>query len=261
MKAAVISDVHGNSPALRAVLDDIRSHGIDELICLGDVVNGPDPRGSLELLLEWPAARCIKGNADMYLCVERLEEFPWQDRPPWHWLVPTLTEWREAIGPELLAQVAAWPDELVVDDAWMVHDTPLELMAAGTAAADLPEGYRLLTYHANGLVPRSPPHVYAANAAAVRTRGLRQLFFGHTHMPFVREEGGVTFCNAGSAGMPLDGDPRASWISWGEAGLGIRRVAYDIAAALELTARNVKDPERRKNYERMFPTGRHWRYA
>ncbi len=80
MRTAVIADIHGNSPALRAVLEDVRTCGCRQLLFLGDVINGPDPRGSLELLLGWPEVQCIQGNAEWYLCTEGLEEFPWRDQ-------------------------------------------------------------------------------------------------------------------------------------------------------------------------------------
>lgn len=259
MKTAVIADIHGNSPALRAVLDDIRGSGCGRLVFLGDVINGPDPRGSLELLLGWPGVRCLKGNAEQYLCVEELEGFPWRDRPDWRWIFPALSDWRDQIGPQLLAEIATWPDEIVLDDAWMVHASPLEIPRPGEGPAELPERYRVLGTHGYGLVPSTPRDRLSANAEEVKRKGLQRLFIGHTHMPFSLVVDGVTICNAGSAGMPLDGDPRGSWIAWDGTSLEVRRVAYDIDGTLRLVARHIRDPERRRNYEWMFSNASHWR--
>ena len=64
MRIAVISDIHGNLEALRAVLSDIRARGADEIYCLGDVVGyGPNPRECLDLVMEWCQV-VVLGNHD-----------------------------------------------------------------------------------------------------------------------------------------------------------------------------------------------------
>jgi hypothetical protein len=78
-------------------------------------------------------------------------------------------------------------------------------------------------------------------------------------VPFTISVGGVMISNPGSAGMPLDGDPRASWMLWDGPTVQVRRVAYDIEATLELVARHIRDSERRRQYEWMFPHALHWR--
>ena len=63
MKRAIISDIHSNLEALEAVLADIRSQGITEVFCLGDVVGyGPDPCACLDRVMKCDA--CILGNHD-----------------------------------------------------------------------------------------------------------------------------------------------------------------------------------------------------
>ena len=57
MKTGILSDIHGNSPALAAVLADARREGVQQLVMLGDIINGIDPHGCIRLLLEWSAAR------------------------------------------------------------------------------------------------------------------------------------------------------------------------------------------------------------
>src|SRR5690348_61501 len=66
-RVALISDIHSNEVALRAVVADIRRTGVDQIICLGDVANlGPAPNAVIEILagLECP---CIMGNHDEFL--------------------------------------------------------------------------------------------------------------------------------------------------------------------------------------------------
>ena len=64
MRQALISDIHGNLEALNAVLADINSQSIDEIICLGDVVGyGPNPIECLEIVMK-KAKLTILGNHD-----------------------------------------------------------------------------------------------------------------------------------------------------------------------------------------------------
>ena len=71
-QVALLSDVHGNSPALQAVLNDIRSQGCTKVFMLGDIINGVDPHGCIQLLQEWCETNaaeltCLKGNGEEYL--------------------------------------------------------------------------------------------------------------------------------------------------------------------------------------------------
>ena len=61
------------------------------------------------------------------------------------------------------------------------------------------------------------------NTRLVNEGGHHVLLCGHTHKPFVYRAGDVTICNAGSAGIPLDGDPRVSWVAWERDQLTFRR--------------------------------------
>ena len=64
MKAAIISDIHGNTPALIATLAAIDNYGPDLIYVLGDVVQGVDERGALLLLLDRANTRFLQGNVD-----------------------------------------------------------------------------------------------------------------------------------------------------------------------------------------------------
>src|SRR5216683_860780 len=66
-RIALISDIHSNEVALRAVLADIRRSGVDQIVCLGDVANlGPEPNAVIEILSEL-GCPCIMGNHDEFL--------------------------------------------------------------------------------------------------------------------------------------------------------------------------------------------------
>lgn len=110
---AVIYDIHGNLPALEAVLGDIRSAEIDEIIVRGDVVPGPMPRETLECLLALDiAARFIMGNGDRIVLAQmdgvEPEEIPLSFRENIRWNASQL-------GPELKARMSTWPATLHIE--------------------------------------------------------------------------------------------------------------------------------------------------
>lgn len=90
MRYAVITDVHSNVFALKAVLRDIEDKKVDKIICLGDIVgNGAYPEETVQLIRARGDILCVKGNHDMFatldlskvpLCDSRLKMFKWQQR-------------------------------------------------------------------------------------------------------------------------------------------------------------------------------------
>ena len=64
MRVAVISDIHGNLPALEAVLSDVSRERVDRIISCGDVASGPLPVETLQVLRGLADARFVRGNAD-----------------------------------------------------------------------------------------------------------------------------------------------------------------------------------------------------
>lgn len=84
-KIALLSDIHGNSPALQAVLADMQNQGCTQVFMLGDIINGVDPHGCIQLLREWCAKNnaeltCIKGNGEEYLLTPDQDAIPDQDK-------------------------------------------------------------------------------------------------------------------------------------------------------------------------------------
>jgi len=76
MRVAAISDIHGNLPALEAVLEEIRRDQPDVIVVCGDVAAGPMPAETIDVLMQLVGARFVRGNADRAL----IEEF--DGRPP-----------------------------------------------------------------------------------------------------------------------------------------------------------------------------------
>ncbi len=275
-RVAFLSDIHGNTPALRAVLADVARQECTAVFMLGDIINGLDPHGCVDLLQTWSAAAgvalaCIQGNAEAYLLTPDRAQMPWPSyADDWNAELLELIDWFEAqLSAADLAWVASFPETLRWNDALLVHDSPADRLTvhAGPDPA-LPAKYQEWFYHGAGITPEMPASAWEALLKDMEAGSYAQLFCGHTHVPFVREFGPRRVCNAGSVGVPLDGDPRPSWLLL-EAGSGapavsIRRVAYDLEVALQLLAQTpqyppFKRPGVREAYARWFLTGIHWR--
>lgn len=206
MTLAILYDVHGNLPALEAVLADADSAGVERYLLGGDyAVFGAWPLETVERLRGLDA-RWIRGNVDRWL--EDAHDAP-------DAVLPAVARCRELLGAEVACELAALPPDVSAGDALYVHASPLSDMRSF-----LPEAAEA----DEELVAGATPH---------------RLVFGHTHLAFRRPgPNGVELVNPGSVGIPLDGDRRAAYAVAGDDGrLELRRVAYDHAAS----ARAVRD--------------------
>lgn len=211
MRVAALYDVHGNLPALEAVLDDVRRAGVDEVVVGGDVVPGPMPREALARLLELEVpVRFIRGNGEREVLAwmrgTESDAVPERFREVMRWVARQL-------GPEEERVLAGWPETLRatvegVGEVLFCHATPRSDTEVFTRAT--PE---------ERLLP-----VFAGAGAPV-------VVCGHTHMQFDRSVGAVRVVNAGSVGMPF-GAPGAYWLLLGP-GIQLRHTPYDLAAAAE----------------------------
>ena len=209
-RVAAIYDIHGNFPALAAVLDAVREERVDQIVVGGDVVPGPMPRACLAALraLEVPV-RYIHGNGERaVLAAHRGEELT-QIPKPFHEAVGWVAGQLSARD---LGDFAAWPStcrlEIVgLGDVVFCHATPRD---------------------DNEIFTRETPErrlrpIFEATGAAL-------VICGHTHMQFDRRIGEVQVVNAGSVGMPF-GEPGAYWALLGPAGVELRRTVYDLDKA------------------------------
>jgi predicted phosphodiesterase len=214
MRVAAICDIHGNLPALEAVLDEVRREGVDQVLVGGDVLPGPMPRECLDLLsgLEVPT-QFIMGNGDR----EVLARMRGVETV---WYANALPDWREPIdwtaqqlSPRHEKLIAGWPATLVLHidrlgDVFFCHATPhndKEIFTRLTAEE------RLLP-------------LFAAVAAGLAV-------CGHTHMQFDRGVGKTRVLNAGSVGMPF-GRTGADWMLLGQE-VQFRHTDYDLQSGAE----------------------------
>ena len=253
---AVFSDAHGNPPAMKAVLKDMVRRRADKLIFLGDALTGPDPKGTVDIL-----ATCgcipVSGNVEQWIIQGEIYQTP----DPNNELATAVCEkmlWvADNIGIAHLDWVLTWPDEYGESDAYFVHDSPYDRKRERTLRDNGdPEAY---LYHASGLGDNSPDSAFAENVSIVKDLGYKKVFFGHTHAPYIRTVDGVTFCNVGSVGFCLDGDPRPAWASWDGDTIQIHHVDYDLEETISLVQSSEYPLPHREAYVYMLRTGNHWR--
>jgi putative phosphoesterase len=191
MKVAAIYDIHGNLPALEAVIEDIRQAEADHVVVGGDVLPGPMPCETLELLfdLDMPV-QFIQGNGEREVLAllegKEMSTVPEQYKEIMRWTAEQLT-------PEYERLLSNWQKTIAMEiqgigDVMFCHATP----------RDDNEIFTKLTPEENLL------HIFQDVKASL-------VVCGHTHIQFDRMIGNVRVVNAGSVGMPF-GKTGADWL-------------------------------------------------
>jgi predicted phosphodiesterase len=227
MRLGLISDIHGNRIALEAVVADGRDAGVESWWALGDLVAiGPDPVATLELLVELPGVRFVRGNTDRYVVTG--------DRPFPH---PADVEHDPSLQPlfDAVESSFAWTrDQMGARNLEWLATLP------DVQHARLPDGTRLMGVHASPAsddgVGINPAIADADLAALLAGAGADVICGGHTHQPTDRRVGAQRAVNLGSVSNPITTDLRASYVVI-EADadghhLEHRRVAYDHDAVI-----------------------------
>lgn len=243
MRILVISDIHANYVALKAVLESATKEGYEAVFCLGDIVGyGPMPDECVSLIRKIPNLSCVMGNHDAAVSgFISIETFNKDARDSVHWMI-------DHISPDNLEYLTSLPDLQVSEGQTIAHGSP-----------------------------RNPIWEYILDSYTARVNyeffSTQVCFIGHSHQPIVfryLESDGLlpnwqipingesfsfrnerVILNPGSVGQPRDRDPRAafgifdthqnSWV--------VYRVAYDIQKVHDqIVQRGL--PER--NAQRLF---------
>ncbi len=203
---ACLYDVHGNLPALEAVLADARAQGAGRHLLGGDyALFGGWPAETVARLRDLADATWIRGNGERWTA--DAEAAPDDDD-----VQGAIAACRDALGEACTAELAALPERTRIGDTLVVHGSPLsDVRSFGPEPGDDEDEL---------LAGQSPP----------------RLLFGHTHLPFARRHGPTELVNPGSVGMPFDGDHRAAYALLRDDGrIEHRRVCYDhLASAARL---------------------------
>jgi predicted phosphodiesterase len=265
-KVAIISDIHGNSLALQAVLEDIERQGCSEIFFLGDLVNGIDLHTCIKIIRNLNHITCLKGNAEFYMLTPDLENFPKKDDPLYSELIPLLQWFKSRLSEDDLAWLQQLPDWVISNGVCFVHDSPLDRLSLQTRfLSDNGEKYHELELHSQGITLDMPAAKWESLCDWMESQAVLQVFCGHTHRPFIRRLDAKLICNVGSVGMPLDGDPRPAWVMLEnhlgyESLISIRRITYEIERMYQMIDDaddypNFKMPADREAYKRLLATG------
>ena len=195
---AVLYDIHGNLPALEAVLADAEDAGADRFLLGGDYgTPSPWPHETLARLRELPEATWIRGNGERWL----------REQPEISMVIQAYEEFEGVLADEEVDWLYGLPVEAELDGILYVHGSPVSDVESFAPQPEEGEERML---------------------AGIRDR---TIVFGHSHQQFRRPgPDGTDLLNPGSVGMPLDGDVRAAWATW-DGDFAFRRTQYDVERA------------------------------
>jgi len=208
MKLALISDVHANLIALRAVLEDVTTRGVDAILCAGDVVGYyPYPVETIALFRERHITS-IQGNHDRAV----------------------INAGSLDLNPMASSAVAWTASNIDAPSLSFLRGLPRSLRIER-------DGVRIAIYHG---APFDDDHYVfedEANEDLLRMAECDLLVLGHTHVPFIRRYGRGMIVNPGSVGQPRDGDPDASYAIYDteRRTATYLRIPYDITEVVERT--------------------------
>lgn len=229
MRIAVISDMHGNDFAFEKVGADIKKQGVDQVICLGDAIQGGAQPAETVKRLRKMNCPVVIGNAD-------------------DWLITGLDSGRDAIPPERLKKMDAireWSLSKLTDD-----DLKFMKSFQPTVTINIEKDIDLLCFHGSptdfdDVIRNITPEDEFQKYLGAYNKNI--LAGGHTHAQQVRRCGELFFFNPGSVGLAysayqVDGQFKAdAWAEYailtveqGEIGLQFRRLPYDAKALIEI---------------------------
>lgn len=214
MKIAALYDIHGNQPALQAVLKELEQVQPDVIVLGGDIVSGPMPAQTLKCLQQLTGkVLALRGNADREVVAACTGELATLNLPE---EVAEVTQWvAQCLTPEQRDFLAQLPEYVT-----------LELAGVG----------EVLFCHAT---PYSDEAIFTPLTLLERLRTLFHdvkqplVICGHTHMQFELNVDQVRVLNAGSVGMPYAEQPGAYWLLLAPEGCEFHRTSYDLEAAAQ----------------------------
>lgn len=201
---ALLYDIHGNLPALEAVLADARGAGAQRFLLGGDyALFGPFAAETVRTLRGLGEVSWIRGNVD------RWSAHP-DEAPDDELVQEAISDCRAALGERVIEELDALDEQLVLDGVRYCHASPI---------SDL-----------RSFMPERSDE----DDELLADVGERRVVFGHTHLAFSRRgPREIDLVNPGSVGLPLDGDRRAAYALVRDDGsVHQRRVAYDLDAVI-----------------------------
>jgi predicted phosphodiesterase len=209
MKLLIVSDIHANWPALRAVLES--ETDLDDILCLGDLVHyGPHPAECVAWARQMlPAGWVIQGDHDWAAGGGGNPHCWSSDDAP-------LAQATREFTSEMLAQ------EFKNFLAGITIRSEFELDGARCAACHASPTYPIF----GQLCAESPAGVWESELTFAGWPDF--LFLGHTHLPMKKRFGNTLVVNPGSVGRPKHGNPQAAYAVWEDGEVTLRSVLYDV---------------------------------
>lgn len=192
----IISDIHGNYPALRQVMKELKARGCSKIFCLGDIAGYYSMVNECIDLLRSENVFAIKGNHDSYLLGE-------SSCPRSKSANDCISFQKKIITPENLIWLKGLSTTIFISEFSAVH---------GGWHNNLDE------YITN----------FDFSDKAVLEIDSKVFFSGHTHVQLLQEKNGIKYCNPGSVGQPRDHDSRAAYAILNNSEITLCRVSYDI---------------------------------
>jgi predicted phosphodiesterase len=228
-RVAVLSDIHGNLPALEAVLSDVQRKGVEGIIVAGDYTGGPRPQETTDLLRSL-GSWMIRGNTEDYCLDYDRGNAPagWRESKQWaamRWSYSRLSR-------ETLDFIASLPQQCVVAPSGtapirVVHGSPRSPTEHLFPDRD---PVVLEIFREAGILPRDTAPTRLSLALAQIEEPV--LVCGHSHIPWTQEQDGRLAVNAGSVGASINGHWHAQYamLSWrnGRWWVEHRFIAYDL---------------------------------
>ena len=190
---AILSDIHGNLPALKAVIKDALDKGCNRFISLGDVVSYySQPAECIDLLIKYDAIN-ILGNHDSYVLNDT-------HCPRSEAVTMIINRHKKMLNKLQLEWLKKSPKLLQEEDILFLHGGP-----------------------------NNPQDQYLYSVSKdIFPDGINTLFSGHTHVQILAKFDNKKYCNPGSVGQPRDGDNRAAYATLMDGDVSLHRVSYDI---------------------------------
>jgi putative phosphoesterase len=209
MRIAALYDVHGNLPALEAVLAELEHEPVDEIVFGGDLTWGPLPHETLALVRSVANTSFVRGNCD---------------REPDEWE-------RSSLSDAEVAFLQGLPETVVRDGVLFCHATPRSDEEVVT--------------------PATPDKRLQEILAGVEQR---TVVAGHTHMQQSRLVDGIRFVNAGSVGLPYEGEVAAFWALLDDGEPELRKTALDPKRIADVFRRSGWPPAAKVLLENVLQT-------
>jgi putative phosphoesterase len=235
MKIIILSDVHGNWPALQAVLR--AEPDIDRILCLGDLVNyGPQPAECVAWAMQLDErSRVVQGNHDL--------AFGMSADPG------------GSVAYQLLAEAMQTATAPLLSDEMRRFLTGLQALQKFRW-----EGTNCVACHA---IPTDPLYGYLGEKAGltlweselVEAQHPDILFVGHTHIPMVTQFQRTLVLNPGSVGQPRDGQSEAAYAIWEDSALSLCRVGYNVKQTAQAIEKLELEPQIKQRLLEELRTG------